>query len=411
MRLVVAVPRKAQKTPHVDEADFALETLAHWILKSPGFRGASLLSGLFRLLWQNRKRVEPTTDSELWTVVWKNTEDDYKKSTTANECIRAQCSALRTALDDYFRGTLNDWIIRLPPGGPARGYRLEWFIPNDPRTAAWLFWQSHLNWRKDISLAYAEHVFYHDHAEGFVFRYYDCNAHDDLSALRELEKRHPHNYTDALKVFHPYVAHGEMEAKELIQHWFRERLFRAIEPIVTRYQAADAPIWQHSLVLLGSAASNRFIASVLQPYSDLPVHLADRLRVRIAGPLAPADLARLKQQGKALRYELSGDPEDSVSLDFHAGATWVPAVLTRVPNPRATRAPVTILNSHYGRAVEQLARALTVDEHRLQQGMEFFNIRPPYPANFQYLCAVSITMEAGFHIRPLLWCPYSLPGF
>jgi len=398
------------KKPTAEEKDeSALEALAHEILKSPGFRGAPYLAGMYGLLWRNRKREERTTGQELWVKVWKEPANRYEPLGASEARIRTARTELGKKLEDYCRANQTQWIIRLLPGGPERGYRLDCIKRDDPTSPAQLFWKAHLDWYKDISLAYAEQLFYFNPAEGCLFRFYNCNAEHETAARNELKEKHPHFYSDSIRCFHPYVARGEMEAKELIVRWF-SALFRDVNSVVTHYQPGDTAIWQHSLILLGSAASNRFIDETLQASQGLPIHLLDRLQVNVAAPTSPEDYARLQEQSTALRYELSGDPEHSLSLHFQTDV-WVPVILTRIPNPHATRACVTILNSEYGRAIEELAKALTEQEHRLQQGIDFFNIRPPYPASFQCLCAVSIREQTGYHIRPLLWRPCSSLGF
>jgi hypothetical protein len=403
------VSPKSKKPSAEENGETALEALAHEILKSPGFRGAPYLAGMFGLLWRNRKRKEPTTGQEFWVKVWKEAANKYAPLGPSEACIRTVRTELGKKLEDYCRANQTEWIIRILPGGPERGYRLDCIKRDDPTSPAQLFWKAHLDWHRDISLAYAEQLFYLNPADGYLFRFYDCNADQEPAARNELREKHPRFYNDSIRCFHPYVARGEMEAKELIRRWF-SAVFRKVKAVVTHYQPADAAIWQDSLILLGSAASNRFVDEALQASQGLPIHLRDRLQVSVAAPTSPEEYGWLQRQSGALRYELSGDTEHSLSLHFQTDV-WVPVILTRIPNPHATRACVTIFNSEYGRAIEELAKALTEQEHRLQQGIEFFNIRPPYPASFQCLCAVSIREQTGYHIRPLLWRACSSPGF
>jgi hypothetical protein len=420
-----------------------LQSLAKKLLKS--FRGAPLRESLFRYLWEHHhKRVKGI---DIWVNAWRHPHDTYlglqsgkdgktkskpkagSSQSSENSPVVAsdsryirhlrphqnvaqQCSALGKVLKDYFVETRSGWVIEMLTGGPARGYQLQPRKVNDLESLTWLFWKSHLDSPRDISVVYIEQLFYLDAAEGLVFRYYDCNAeHSDL-ALAELKVRHEKSHKNGLLALHPYVARGEVEARDSLIRWFAEAAVREVRPVVTRTQPQEDPTWQNSLILFGSSPANRFITQVLQRYPDLPIQVHPGGQVTVQDVKQEgskqAERTYLEHMRPRLYYQLR-TKDDGFTLDFDTGKGVVPAVLTRVPNPCAPDAPVTIIGSDAGRAIEQKVQAL-LDEQLLQKGMDFFGLKPPFPTSFQCLCAVSIKLDLGYHIYPLLWRDYSPSG-
>ncbi len=417
-----------------------LEALYQRILKSPGIRRAPLQEKLFKHLWLHRH--QKTTGEDIWVKAWGNPADTYrpelkrkqvshreaaipalKESRHANyenpaDNVRYHCSVLAHSLRDYFgvmysQNTASGWVISLPEGGPKRGYQLQWRMVNDPQSVTRAFWQPHLDCGREISAVYIEQLFYQDWPRGFVFRYYDCNTEHTKDAIAELRQKHPDAYKEGLRVAYPFVAWGEVEARDLITRWFADHAFRKVQPVITRRLRDDEFIWNDSLILFGSAPGNRFVTDVLQHYPDLDMQLEHG--VTSNGEHCGRVIVRNSTDDELL-FVAPYNPVRTASgctLDFNPDQGMVLAILTRVPNPHARDSAITILNTDFGRAVYYMASFLT-DEERMTEATQTLNLPIPLPPYFQVLCAVPTRSFEAEH-RPvpldvLLWRPYKPKG-
>lgn len=409
-----------------------LEGVVETMLNSVAFAGAPMRRNLFQLLWQNRHKEERTSGKEIWMKLWPNEDHrKYDQQTGVREGagvrrqhprenVRHQCYALSKALNDYFNkgkpgggwDTTSPWVIALKPGGPEHGYQLTWKKWNDPRSLTGAFWGPHLDSRQPISLVHVEHRFFLDEPKGLVFRYYDCNEEENRSALTELLERHPeHPEIDKaiakheLIPLHPYVARGEIGGRDLIVKWFKDAAFEEIQYAGVRDLGPNSDAWKHSLILFGSAASNRFVSRMEERYAALPIRRASRTEFKIdsVSP-AEADWLQAAHSEGECGVTMAGGEGAGCTLEFDPRTKIAPVLLTRVPNPDNAHAPVTIFNSERGKAIEKIAAVLTDDE-RMNREVQLHSVsqlQPPFPAAFQVLFAVSMR-SLNFQICPLVW--------
>jgi hypothetical protein len=365
---------------------------------------------MFGLLWRNRKRKEPTKGEELWVKVWKEKASDYKPLESSGERIRAHRTTLGRALKDYCRANQTEWVIRLLPGGPKRGYRLEWFKRDDPQSATLAFWRAHLNPPRDVYIVYPEQLFYQDWSDNMVFRCYGLDSEQPEQALAELKRLRPDMYKDGLVVAYPFVACGDIEARDLITDWFAQHTLVEVQKAITR-RMDDRAIVEGSLILLGAAPGNRIIADVLRSHACQ--HLAFRLIER--GPdterHTPGRLLVKNPTIEELDRLAPYSPESSsgdCTIQFRPDKGAVLAIVTRVPNLYSDTT-ITIINSGFSRAVEQLARFLTNEEH-VRSLVKQIGAHETLPASFQVLFAMPVHSLANDHrpaqLVPLAWRIY-----
>jgi len=412
-----------------------LEGVVETMLNSVAFAGAAMRRNLFQLLWQHRHNDERTSGKEIWMKLWPN-EDHRKydeqsgvregtgvKRQHPRENVRHQCYALSKALNDYFNkgkpgggwDTTSPWVIALKPGGPEHGYQLTWKRWKDPRSLTRAFWGPHLDSRQPILLAYVEQRFFLDEPKGLVFRYYDCNEEENRSAVAELLERHPkHPEIDKaiakheLIPLHPYVARGEIGGRDLIVKWFKDAAFEEIQHAGVRDLGPNSEAWKHSLILFGSAASNRFVSRMEERFAALPIRRASRTEFTVNN-LSPEETEWLKlahSEGECGVTIVEGDGMKGTgcTLEFDPWTKIAPVLLTRFPNPDNPHAPVTIFNSERGKAIEKIAAVLT-DDGMMDREVQRHNVRqlqPPFPQAFQVLFAVSMR-SLNFQICPLVW--------
>jgi hypothetical protein len=417
-----------------DENDRAeLNEVIKRMLKSSAFSGAPMRKSLFKLLWENHEK--PVRGRDIWVNLWPE-EDVNKygkphnhvvprvsaqrdpasaavgKHEDPRENVRQQCSALSKVLDDYFnkdeRGvwnTTSPWVIGLKQhgSGPKHGYELEWRRINDPNSLPRAFWRPHLDSGDPISLVYVEQRFFLDEPKGLVFRYYDCNDEQNSTARAELRQLHSehHPNIDELIPLHPYVARGEVSARDLIVKWFQEWALENIKHAASRLISDKDETWEHSLILFGSVSSNRFVRNVLRRYPALPIQRSSRTQFTVK-KLAqdPKETARIETAHLEGQCQVTMK-ETGCVLDFDPKQQMAPLLLTRVPNPDGTHPPVTIFDSERGRTIEQIAAVLTSHELMRQQ-MHRCGLEPPFPPAFQILCAISMRSHDR-DIYPLVW--------
>jgi hypothetical protein len=394
-----------------------LQALVQDILKWPAFRRAPGRADLFKYLWEHHH--EKSYGQEIWETALGNGPKSYDGDHVQNVCERCQDQA--DGLRDYFARKTSGWVIQLPPGGPKSGYQLQCDKVNDPQSATRAFWQPHLNSPDDIPIVYIEQLFYQDWPNRFVFRYYNCNAEHPKEALEQLQERHKETYAaykDRLNVAYPYVAWGEVEARDSITGWFARHALRKVQPFITRHSFDESHIWQSSPILFGDASGNRFIAEALRHYPKLQIRLEEdasangRHRAQVILKNSSDDEMRGFAHCNPVRtdsgWTLNFSPEEGTAL----------AILTRVPNPYAADASITIFNANFSRAVHYMAHVLT-HEDELRAAMRLFKVRLPFPRFFQLL--YEVRLRSGSHPqealatdyrpampRPLAWRAYSV---
>lgn len=408
-----------------EDEDKALEAAYHEAAASRSIARARQIRKLFELLWQHSD--VPLNTATLWDKLLFGlcTSDKKKKSA---ECkserkkkkskaskgeesqdydyeknVRQHCLVLRRALETHFAKAKTGWIIELPSADNGVGYQLSCVFLGPSADAAYAFWQPHLVGGRPVSTIHVEHLFFEDDNDGMVFRYYDCNAEHSKKAENELLVLHQRS---GVRAVYPYASWGELRARDAITTWFDKRAHCRVEHFVTRQIEQDEPAWQRSLILLGGATSHRFIRRALKFYPNLDVSLEGRTRAILH---RPNDDEKKRIGGLSEKQCKVTVADDKCILDFAAENNLVPAILTRIPNPFTSAAPITILNSEFGNAVRLLARAVT-DEERLTRGLKTLGLEEqklrPY---FQFFCGVAINPDPH-PIKPLAWREYVPPA-
>jgi hypothetical protein len=399
--------RAREKMPQQDE----LRSLFDDVVRSIYLRRSLSLSALFKYLWA--KRNEPSQSLDIWEEAlheFSQSEDrdrpkdqyDYQSS------VRERCLELRKALQDYNANSGQEWRVMLPNAIPRRGYQLEVMKIDDSLSPTFSFWQTHAKANRDVCVVYVEQLFYQSWRNRSVFRYYDCNEDHPGLALAELKQRHPEAYTDELNVAYPFVACGEIEARDAIADWFSEHSMVKVKGAVTR-RRNDKEIWRDSLILLGGSPGNRMIKEVLESCPRLDICLKeswDNIDGRPSGVVLVKNASE-DEIGRFARFNPVRTASDC-ALHFSPEQGSVLAIVTRVPNPYANSA-VTIINTDFGRAVEQVAQLL-IDEERMG-GKEWPELWDSIPGSFQVLYAIPIrSLSADYllakELEPLAWRSY-----
>lgn len=396
--------------PQKDELegqDRELKALYDEIIDSPAFRLFPRRSALFSYLWKHR--YEDSPPDKIWHEALEERATYVKDGPSASR-VRDRCRDLRGALEDYSAEIRKGWRFYFPDAIRTVGYRLRWIKVNDPNSATSAFWRAHLDSAADISIVYIEQLFYQDWWERLTFRYYDCNEEHSREALAELKHRHQEAYNDRIKAAYPFVAWGEVEARDLITRWFAEHAMLKVKPVVTRRIKDDSSIWQDSLILLGAGPGNHMISDLEKYYPDLPIRMPE-----VGLESSPRRCGRVTIQ-RPTRDEMRSfarfNPvrvQSGCTLDFHPDQGTLLAYLTRVPNPH-TDNHVTVIHADFGRAIEQIAALLT-DEGRMRTGKE---LPPDLPDSFQVLFSIPISDLTTDHrhvrLELLTWRPYPAKG-
>lgn len=394
--------------------DDVLEAVAKKILALPNSRVAPQRTALFQYLWAHRGEYSKAID--IWEEALYELSRSKKKDDPGydvDDAVRQQCSELRDFLLKHFDQVTQGWCVLLPEAIPSVGYQLQCIKLDDPESITLAFWKAHLTPPRNVAVVYPEQLFYQDWPEHFTFRYFHLNAEHERQALDELKDQHPKMYKDSLIAAYPYVAAGDIAARDLIAQWFAEHALVKVEKAITR-RMNDRSIAESSLILFRSAASNRMIADILR--SSEAKHLAFRLQgVSVNGRRYGRVMVKQHKDEKIRADELKRfAPYNPVrvgsdwQLDFSPEKGVELAILSRVRNPHA-EATVTILNTDSGRAVEQIARLLT-DEERMRAGVKDLKFPVPYPESFEILYAIpvgSITTDyRRAKLETLAWRTY-----
>ncbi len=286
------------------------------------------------------------------------------------------------------------------------------------------FWKVHLHPPGSVAVVYPEELFFQDPGQRLTFRYSDLNQERDTDPLAALHKLHPEMYKEDLTTVYPYVAAGDIEARDLIINWFEKDALVKVQKAITR-RMDDKATAESSLILLGSAGRNQLMGDILGNRSSQ--HLAFHLQADASGinerSFNTVTIKRTPQEPTEEEMQrLAPYRPVRVGDEYHIDATEDEgaelAILSRVPSPYAQTA-VTIFNAVSGRGVEQLARLVT-DEKRLRESIGKYKAAQtarglplwpnPMPASFEILYAVPIDSPATGHRRaslePLAWRYY-----
>ena len=387
-----------------------LEKIAEQVLASLG--STPQLSALFKYLWahqETRVRSRDIWEESRLKVLCRSPHKN-ENSFKFPAVVRQAALDLRARMHAYFRKHPKEsWRIELPDA-EGRGYQLESVrIANEFKVTG-AFWEPHLQGERPVSVIYVQQTFYYDRKNRLVFRYYDCNREHGKDALPELHKNHGDRHQDtneSLRPIYPYIAKGDAEALHLIRKWFGKYAAVQVQPVTTRnYRSDDFPD-DDSVILFGSAPSNRFTRHLLERHQDVPIVLEDRTRVRLLSPTSAERqrIAGLEKDGYCRLREM----DDSCIIDFADDKSW-PGILTRLPNHYTSRTPTTIFDSAFGTAVLAIADLLT-DEHRLPRGLQALNISLPFIDYFQFLyCVDAVRHDTKPRILPIAWRPYQEKG-
>lgn len=336
--------------------------LSNNVLKS--LTRSRTLKALFKYLWDNRHQC---VNAE---VIWADALAPVSRSQTNfrehnyTQNVRDRCRELRNVLRDYnASGPSSSYSIDLPPS-ESDGYRLE-VHKKDAQDLVGIFWQPHLSPPRDVFIIYVEHPYYHCWPQRLVFRYHDSDQGNEQMALADLQARHQEMYDackEGLAVVYSLVASGVIDARDKIGAWFERGPFIKVKNMVSRYVQQIGPVWHSSLILLGGAHSNSVIAAILEKTPNLPfAHQHDveitsykPWRVFVANPSE-------EEMPKFSRY----DPvlvEGGCILNFRPEKGVVLAILTRIPNPHRRDVIVTIIDTDFGRVLQQFGRWLTEED-------------------------------------------------
>jgi hypothetical protein len=398
--------------------DEQLHALYERIRDSAGFRYHNETNNLFQYFW--RKRYNYSDAEDIWINALEQ-KARFDKDSSNGSRVRDRCRALRIALEDYAGELRHGWRIDLPIARRHKGYRLDWKRVCDPLTATQGFWEPHLFTSRPVYLVYPELLFYQHWRSHFTFRYHDLNAQDNTMALHELKMRRPKMHREGLIAAHPYLAAGDIEARDMITGWFDRNAMVRIEHFVPRGNASPS-VAEGSLILLRSAASNPLIRDILThpkaPQLAFHLHAEGVIansrrsyRITIKGTPQPPGDAEIQRLAPYNPVQVGSDYQ----IDFSREQGLELAILCRLPSPYG-RAAVTIFNTESDRAVYQLARLVT-DESRLSAAMDAYDATQtepwprPSPPSFEILYALHLgstsTDDREASLEPLAWRFYN----
>lgn len=376
------------------------------------------LCALFKYLWAEQEAH--VGHRAIWETgglkaLCRSKDKDAKNFDFAPN-VRQAVLDLRKALKSYFRRhPTESWRIELPNADQGRGYRLECSRVANGVTVTGAFWGPHLQGVHSVSVVHVEQLFYYDREQGLVFRYYDCNEEHGPVALSELHHQHgdiypepPRGQSDRLKPVYPYVAKGEALAIQLLDKWFADHGAVKINPATTRNLHHDDLVEEDSLILFGSAPSNRFIRALLDRHQDAPMTLENRSRVRLLATTS-AERETISELVKAGCCTVDCEGDDCI-LEFEADKSW-PGILMRLPNFQDSRTATTVFNSDYGTAIHALTDFVT-DEDRLRKGLQLLGIdQRKLGEYFQFLyCVDAVRHDKKPRIHAIAWRQYKPTG-
>ena len=343
------------------------------ILSTAPFRGAELRSKLFGYLFKYRIRF--ISSDEIIEKVFGITTSYLK----AEERVRERCGDLRSALHEFALTTTCSLICTLPDAVPGVGYKLE-FRAREPDSVFFRFWKPHLV-HGLVYIVYVEQLFYQDWSRRFLFRHPELNAEAGHEALVQLKIRYPEEFSEELNAAYPYVAYGEIGARDCLTRWFTQTAYIGVEIAVTR-RMDDTKVWSSSAILLGEERSNSMIRDVFNQCVPLDMRL-EVIDVE-AGTLGRACVMNPSEAEISRNAHLKPSQiEGGYAISYDPKAGRVLLLLTRVLNNQSKKV-ITILNSEFARTIEQTALLFTEGD-RLQALLDEIGWGAKIPSEFQIL--------------------------
>jgi hypothetical protein len=416
-------------------AETELDQAAKRISELPDIAASPQLSRLFVYLW--RHRGAPEKAETIWVqsgldevrrkppskkLGQDETIREEKKPFDCRSNISTAVHDIRSAMARHYAEKKENLRIYIPPSDPGVGYQMRYFRVEETFNLTRAFWGPHLRSDRQICTIFVEQLFFHDPDKEFLIRFYDCNQERSTEALDALHKRPaPPVATKKLVPVYPFVAVGEANAAISIARWFDDFTSTNVHRIITReITGRDKTTDESSLILFGSAASNRFIEKTLKTFTDLPIKFESRTRVSIKKPITKSAIVDEEKRLKELEATGACKMNETQSrwmLDFKVKPKHFPGILTRVPNLHNARVPTTIFNSEFGTAIGTLADILT-DETRLKRGAAMMGLQSDkLPEHFQMLFCTEARNDpeedhnAKNRVKPLVWRTYKTTAF
>ncbi len=333
---------------------------------------------IFDYLW--KRPNEKVTAGELW----KNVLDQRSLMGTKRAEIdpegntRQLCTELRKSLIKFFtpeRRWRWQYHVELPRSSRHVPYQLKVTCLADSPTMA--FWRPHVD-ENNVTLIYAQPIFYWDiQAEGYI-RFLDTNAHGgtDEDAFSELENGHRDELrkwcgeTPARQRLRPgrvFVGMGEMAALDMLAEWFRRWPWLNVE----KKPNEAVPVFRGiSPVLLGSERTSKHIRTLFKS----PAGQQFRYRLHdskighgVIRRAKPEEKEKVMEFAKAAG-QLSLPEENLDTVIPVTPMALTPArsrliILTRMPKS-GNSGTITTICADATLGIQEVARALTTEEHR-----------------------------------------------
>lgn len=256
--------------------DIALQTAKEMALMAPPFAKAPKARKLLEFLYEKRDGFVsgPDISREIWS---------RSKAQHDGEQVRERIQDLRRRLRAIQDVTDSSYYLVVPDAQPGKGYQLA-LAEKEGRKESAAFWRPHTK-ADDVTLVYAEPVFFYDVAAGFYIRYLDTNPVDLRAAVGELERRHGKELenlcgtlalADHLAPRAVYVGTGEVGAMAMLAEWFLRRSLLTVE---RQASSRVSHVQEGCPVLIGSERTNWLIEKLLN--SEEGQHFAYRQDRRI----------------------------------------------------------------------------------------------------------------------------------
>jgi hypothetical protein len=383
------------------------KTLVNIAVKTPGLKNA----GYLRKLLQSLDEHEVLTADDIWEEVLEEREKE-----TEDQRVRELVSRLRKTLADIAHTKGASQYLEIPSADDdwdeQRGKTVYRLIVKE-RTASTEteeFWRPHSR-QNNVTLVYAEPVFYYDVKELGFIRYLDTNPRsvDSEIAIGELEKKHGKELrayfsgelNARLRPSRVYVGIGDVAAMDMLQRWFRKYVSLSV-----RFEASDrvAGLQGGCPVLLGSERTNRFIENYLN--SDEGKKFCFRQSKNLIGHV---DVRNVREAEKGNLAGYIGLPGYSMTEE---GPVTVAGMLPTISQQRErfvilTRMPVpggkgwaTMISCDSTLGVREVAAALVKDRELgkifAKAGIDKGQIPPSFEMLFSVRIApAEIEHEAG----------------
>ena len=381
------------------------------LLGFPRVKKSPSLTGLLKYLWERKDKYSLTFN--IWDECLHEHSSSANKDLPRDQydyerSVRERCMRLRDALEEYNAQSKHLWSLHLPDAIPSQGYQLSVISRRPDKGETFVFWGDHLSGERDVTVVYSEHLFFQSWNDRYSIAFYDCNEEHPTLALEQLKRLHPDAYSADLNVAFPFVSAGEIEARDLVVDWFARNAMVKVKSAVTR-RRNDKELWNDSLICFGCSSGHRVIAEVLESNPNLDISLTEPWVVLDGKPSGQV-VVKNPSEEEISRFAPFNPivKEAECRLHFSPERGSVLVIVTRVPNPHS-QSMVTIINTDFGRAIDQVVALLT-DEIRMR-GKEWPKIGREESKPFQLLYALNVKSLAvdyliAKEIQPLAWREY-----